>query len=105
MLFRMENSVEGELFINREGKSLELTIYLYLCYNEHEAPSSCNNTVYLSYPKNKNRPRTLDGTHLFPAPNFQVGHHIMDLRTGQLITRPKVSLKCLCKSLMHKNKI
>ena len=36
-----------ENHLNRESKSLELTIYLYICYYEHEAPH-CNNTVYLS---------------------------------------------------------
>ena len=40
--------------------------------------------------KNKNRPRTLDRIHLCPAPNFQGGHHIMDLRTVQFIKRPKL---------------
>ena len=34
-----ENSVEVKPCINRESKSLELTIYLYRCYDEHEAPS------------------------------------------------------------------
>ena len=41
-------SVEGKPCINREIKSLELTIYLYLCYDEHESLSSCNTTFYLS---------------------------------------------------------
>ena len=31
-----------------ESKSLEFTILLYICYDEHEAPISCNNIVYLS---------------------------------------------------------
>ena len=44
----MENSVEVKPCINIESKSLEFTIYLYLCYGEHEAPSTCNITVYLS---------------------------------------------------------
>ena len=48
-----ENIVEGKPCINREIKSLEFTIYLYRCYDYHEAPSSCNTTVYLSqYLKN-----------------------------------------------------
>ena len=41
-------------------------------------------------PKNNNRPRTLDGIYLCPAPNLYGGHHIMDLWTGNLITIPKV---------------
>ena len=41
-------------------------------------------------PKNTNLPRILDGIYLCPAPNFQFGHQIMDLRTGQLITGPRV---------------
>ena len=32
-----ENSVEGKSYINRESKSLELTIQLYRCYDEHKA--------------------------------------------------------------------
>ena len=36
-----------ENHVNGESKILELTIYLYMCC-EHEAPSSCNTTVYLS---------------------------------------------------------
>ena len=43
-----KNSVEGKPFINRESKSLELTIYLYIFYDEHEAISSCYATLYLS---------------------------------------------------------
>ena len=34
--------------VNRESDRLELTIQLYICYDEHEDPSSCNTTVYLS---------------------------------------------------------
>ena len=37
-----------ENHVNRESKSLELTIYLYRCY-EHESPSSFTTTVYLSW--------------------------------------------------------
>ena len=44
----MGKSVEGKPCINIESKILELTIYLYRCYDEYEAPSSCNTTVYLS---------------------------------------------------------
>ena len=38
-----------ENHVNIESKILELTIYLYRCYEEHEAPSSYNTTVYLSW--------------------------------------------------------
>ena len=41
-------SAEGKPCINKESKTLEITIYLYLCYDEHEAPSSYNTTIYLS---------------------------------------------------------
>ena len=34
---------------NIESKSLELTIQLYICYDEKEAPGSCNKTIYLSW--------------------------------------------------------
>ena len=37
-----------ENHVNRESKSLDLTIELYRCYYEHEYPRSCNATVYLS---------------------------------------------------------
>ena len=37
-----------ENHVNRESKSLDLTIWLFRFY-EHEAPSSCNTTVYLSW--------------------------------------------------------
>ena len=43
-----ENSGELKPYINRESNSLELTIKLYRCYDEHESSSSCNITVYLS---------------------------------------------------------
>ena len=33
---------------NRESKSLAFIIQLYRCYDEHEASSSCDITVYLS---------------------------------------------------------
>ena len=36
-----------EIHINRESNILEFKIYLFICY-EHEDPSSCNTTVYLS---------------------------------------------------------
>ena len=49
MLFYMGNSVEGKTCINREIKSSELTIQLYLCYDDHEAPSTYNTPVYLSW--------------------------------------------------------
>ena len=34
--------------LNRESKSLDLTISLYRCYDGHKALSSCNTTIYLS---------------------------------------------------------
>ena len=43
-----ENSVEGKPCINRESKIPELTIWLYRWYDEHESPSSCNTTAYIS---------------------------------------------------------
>ena len=44
----------------------------------------------MNYPNNKNRRRTLDGIYLFPVPNLQGGHQIMNLWTGQMIIRTKV---------------
>ena len=49
-----ENCVEGKPCVNIESKSLELKIYLYSWYDEHEAPSSCDNTIYLSDRNGKN---------------------------------------------------
>ena len=43
----LKKTVLRENRVNREIKSLELTISLYIYY-EYEAPSSCNTTVYLS---------------------------------------------------------
>ena len=37
-----------ENYVNRESNILELKIYLYRCYYEHEAHISFNTTVYLS---------------------------------------------------------
>ena len=42
-----ENSVKRN-HVNRESKSLDLTIYLNRCC-EHEAPSRCNTTVYFAW--------------------------------------------------------
>ena len=44
----MENSVEKNN-VNRVSKSLKLKIKVYRCYDDHEAPSSSNTTVYLSW--------------------------------------------------------
>ena len=49
MLFWMENSVERKPYINRKSNILELKIWLYLYYDEHEALSSCYTTAYLSW--------------------------------------------------------
>ena len=43
-----EKSVEGKQFINRKSKIPELIIQVKSCYDEHEAPRSCNTTKYLS---------------------------------------------------------
>ena len=43
-----ESNVQGKPCIDREIKSLDLTNILYIYYDEHEAPSSCNITVYFS---------------------------------------------------------
>ena len=47
--FSKYETVLRENHVNRESESLDLTIYFYICYDEHESPSSCNNTVYLSW--------------------------------------------------------
>ena len=48
----VEHSVEWKPCVNRESKSLELTnIVIQLSLYQHEVPSSCNTTVYLSLSK------------------------------------------------------
>ena len=53
-LFKENNAVlngkniEGKLCIKRESNILDLIISVYLCYDEHKAPSICNTTIYLS---------------------------------------------------------
>ena len=47
-----ENSVERKACINREINSLDITnLVLQLSRYQHEVPSSCNTTVYLSHTK------------------------------------------------------
>ena len=41
-------TVLRENHLNRESKSLDLTIYLYRCYNGHKSPRIYNTTIYLS---------------------------------------------------------
>ena len=42
-------TVPRDNHVNRESKSLELTIKLYIFYDEHEAPSCCNIIFYVSW--------------------------------------------------------
>ena len=61
-----ENSVERKPCINIESKSLELTnIVIQLSRYQHEVPSSCNTTVYLS------------GSKLPPIGAFGIRHPFM----------------------------
>ena len=41
--------------------------------------------------KNNPKPRGLDAIYIRPAKNLQGGHEVMDLATGRVITRPKVT--------------
>ena len=41
--------------------------------------------------KNNPKPRGLDAIYISPAKNLQGGHEVMDLATGRVITRPKVT--------------
>ena len=43
-------------------------------------------------PTNSNEPRTIDAIYLRPTMNQQGGHELMDLHTGHLITRSKVTV-------------
>ena len=61
-------------------------------YNKHFQVESC---AYVKSsqdndPKNNNHPRKLDGIYLFPAPNLQGVHQIMDLSMGRPIKTTKV---------------
>ena len=49
-----KDAVLRENHLNRESKSLYLTIQLYICY-KHESPSSCITTAYLSFMKELHR--------------------------------------------------
>ena len=42
-------------------------------------------------PSNTNAPRTIDAIYLRPTPNLQAGHELMDLNSGKLITRSKIT--------------
>ena len=42
-------------------------------------------------PTNTNKPRTLDAIYLHPTDNIQGGHELMDLNSGRVITRRKVT--------------
>ena len=54
-----------ENHVNRESNISELTIWLYVCYDKHEAPISCNTAVYLSIPY----PITININHVFQVKN------------------------------------
>jgi hypothetical protein len=61
-------------------------------YNKHcqvpfGAYVQCNNE---NNPTNSNAPRTLDAIYLHPATNLQGGHKVMNLATGQVLTRSRV---------------
>ena len=43
-----KKTVLRENHVNRKCKIIEITIYLYRCY-EHESPTRCNTNVYLSW--------------------------------------------------------
>ena len=60
-------------------------------YNKHPKVEFCAyvQASQVNFPKNNNCSKILDQIYLCPTPNFQGGHHIMDLRTGKLITIPK----------------
>ena len=42
-------------------------------------------------PSNTNAPRTLDAIYLRPTQTLQAGHELMDLNSGKLITRSKIT--------------
>jgi hypothetical protein len=61
-------------------------------YNKHcqvpfGAYVQCNNK---NNPTNSNAPQTLDAIYLRPTTNLQGGHKVMNLATGQVLTRPQV---------------
>ena len=58
--------------------NLDYNKHLQVEFGSYVQVSQVNN------PNNTNRLRTFNVIYLYP------GHHIMDLRTGQFITRPKL---------------
>ena len=82
-------------FLTKEEYHYILHIILsrrYWDYNKHFQVefSACVQAPHVNDTKNKNILRTLYGIYLCPAPNFQGGHQIMDLRTRKFITIPKL---------------
>ena len=85
------------LFTSKGGVSAHYIPHMIMSrrnwyYNKHLQVEfgAYSQTSQVNDPKNTNRPRTFNGMYLYPVPNFQGGHQIMDLQTGQLITIPKV---------------
>ena len=42
-------------------------------------------------PKNNNTPRTIDAIYLRPTSDMQRGHEVINLATGQVVVRPRVT--------------
>ena len=71
-----KNNVEGEICINSESNRLEITIWLYRCYGEHEAPRSCNTTFYLSIPIHQKSIHILSSHFIYRSlPLVCLNHH------------------------------
>jgi hypothetical protein len=66
------------------GKNIDYTKH---CQVPFGAYVQCNNK---NNPTNSNAPQTLDAIYLRPATNLQGGHKVMNLATGQVLTRPRV---------------
>ena len=66
------------------GQPLDYKKHCQVAFGAYVQANNENN------PQNSNEPRALDCIYLRPLDNIQGGHELMDLKTGRLITRPRV---------------
>ena len=67
-------------------RSIDYTKHLRYGFGSYVQAFNENN------PTNQNAPRTLDGIYLRPNSNRQGGHIVMDIATGRVITRSRVTV-------------
>ena len=72
-------------YVIMSGRKLDYNKHLKYQFGSYVQANQDND------PTNTNAPRTIDAIYLRPMPNLQGGHELMDLRTGRVITRRKVT--------------